>query len=61
MICEACGKEHHQMVLHARCHPESPTWAIVNSEHEAITITCAQCGEHVVTLSLKEVPIRREG
>lgn len=42
--CEACGAEG-AVVLHSKCHTESPTWAVLYGD--TLTIECAKCGKMV--------------
>jgi hypothetical protein len=53
MLCDECGTEHDgEVYVHGRCHPSSPTWAILSGHF--VLITCATCTETIVKLELKE-------
>ena len=38
--CEKCGDDS-SLYLHSRCHPASPTWAVLSGD--TLTIECAEC------------------
>lgn len=50
MKCAYCDEEHDEIYVHGRCHPESPTWAIL-TDHD-ISIICAECDAPIVKLEL---------
>ena len=43
-----------QLVLHARCHPRSGTWAIYDSTDGTLTVTCATCNAPTARLQIAE-------
>jgi len=43
--CENCGSQG-SLYLHSRCHPLTPTWAVLTGD--VLTIECAQC-QKIVT------------
>ena len=50
--CGECGDEV-SLYLHGRCHPSSPTWAVLSGD--VLTIECAQCKKVVVRLKIAPV------
>ena len=40
--CDDCGCSG-QLYLHSRCHPESPTWAVLDQETSELELICAEC------------------
>lgn len=51
----ACGKDdcpHDGLILHARCHMESPTWAELNAIKGTLTIRCAECDKEVAVFAI---------
>lgn len=50
MKCDLCDGEHDEVYVHGRCHPTSPTWAVILGH--SVRIECAQCQAPIVTLDL---------
>jgi len=38
------------LYIHGRCHPDAPTWAIV--DHGVLTIECAECKKLITKFKL---------
>jgi aspartate carbamoyltransferase regulatory subunit len=49
MKCAYCETEHDEVFVHGRCHPASPTWAIL-TEH-SVTIRCAECDKFITEIA----------
>ena len=47
--CEQCGDDS-SLYLHSRCHPESPTWAVLSGA--TLTIECAECEKVVARFTV---------
>ncbi len=46
MECHDCGKEcgdDEKLYLHSQCHPQDPTWAILDRGKDELEIVCAVC------------------
>jgi len=52
MVCHepGCDCEAGTMYLHARCHPESPTWT--KYEKGLLIVECAECREQVASIEV---------
>ena len=44
--CSNCGP----LALHARCHPEAPTWC--EYERGQLILHCSECGSRVVCVAI---------
>jgi len=41
------------VVLHSRCHPDSPTWASLWKERPGkLLLSCAECGRQITVFDL---------
>ena len=40
--------------IHSRCHPEAPTWAVLDGKK--LTIECAECVADIVTFTVSGTP-----
>lgn len=59
IACCVCGAEE-ALYLHARCHPRSPTWAVLTGD--VLTIECAECQTVVVQFRITGTqPSRAQG
>jgi len=47
--CSNCG-DGGPLFIHSRCHPTSPTWAILHGDE--LEIKCAQCEKPIVKLTV---------
>ena len=57
MVCSTPGcdhKDHGQMYLHGRCHPESPTWTYYDSNDCCLVVICAECRTVIVRAKVAE-------
>jgi hypothetical protein len=48
--CPQCGQAHDDddtVVMHSKCHPDTPTWAWYDGAHATLEIRCAECEELV--------------
>jgi hypothetical protein len=48
--CAECGEVHREVVLHSRCHIQSPMWATLDQDTGRVTLSCAACGEFVAMI-----------
>jgi len=58
MVCAVpgCTEAHTEIVLHARCHPESGTFAWYNKDTGCLTIRCAECEEPTAEIAVASGP-----
>ena len=57
MQCNECGEDHDEVVFHAKCHIQSPTWVWFDEAHGIATVVCAECAAVVCYLVLQGVAI----
>jgi uncharacterized Zn finger protein len=55
MKCDECGTEHDVVVLHSRCHDDTPTWIWYNQEHGTAEVRCAECGLTICTMEVTAI------
>lgn len=49
-MVDANGHASYEMYLHSRCHPRTPTWAVLGGGF--IRIECAECQKEIATFDL---------
>ena len=47
-----CGAHDGEMWIHAKCHPDSPTYACYHSATGNLDITCAKCNQLVASIAV---------
>jgi len=45
-----CTHDHSKMVMKPRCHPRSPTFAVMTKGSDVLRIECAKCGKLIVEI-----------
>ena len=50
--CDVCGESHEMLYVHGRCHPDVPTWTVINLTHSTAEVRCSDCDKLIVTLHL---------
>jgi hypothetical protein len=56
--CEACEgprRDHEALALHARCHPQSPTWTFYAGDG-ILVVRCAKCDQMIAAIWVGEAP-----
>lgn len=53
MKCAGCDNHDHddEIYLHARCHPQSPTWTFY--QDGTMTVECAECRKPIVRVEIR--------
>lgn len=42
------------LFIHSKCHPDAPTWAIINKLNNKIAIVCSECESFIVLFDLQD-------
>ena len=50
--CDSCGGNH-PIVMHSRCHPESPSWVSYDRATGTLLVECAACAETVAVVAVE--------